>query len=117
LRWISLEHESFSILRNYAREMFTLQSIVLLLGTGFGVLDGIFTILVIKSGGIELNPLIRFLFKRIGVRKAVFITRLGITSIIILFWMEQDTLLLVSALVLTIFAMGFTLTSAFPGAA
>lgn len=93
--------------------MLETQSLILVLGIIFAVLDGIFTVVVINRGGYEVNPMLRFLVDKAGVTNAVFVTRLAIFGLLGTFWLLSDTIFITSVAVITACAAVFTAKSIF----
>ena len=91
--------------------MFDVSFVVFLLAATFGLLDGVFTFVVLRRGGIELNPTISLLTGKIGLLRTVLLSRVATLMVLSVFWVLGEPLLLASGLVLTAFAAVFTIRS------
>jgi hypothetical protein len=86
-------------------------SVIFLVGMITSALDGVFTVAVVKRGGCEVNPVVRFLVGRIGAPGAVSLTRVVICVLLFTFWMLRETGVVVSIVIVTACATVFTAKS------
>jgi hypothetical protein len=91
-------------------------SFLLALGVVALMMDGIVTVLVLARGAFELNPVLRLLIRKTGLRTAVIWTRVIVLGLLLtLFFSENTALLMVavgvptSAAILTLVSFASTL--------
>ncbi len=73
--------------------------------------DGLLTNFVLRMGGCELNPLLRTLVRKAGIRSALAISKLGSFLLLVIVSMVGDHMILVLVVVIWCVAAGFTTSS------
>ncbi len=74
-------------------------------------LDGLFTTFILKHGGTELNPIVRCLVEKLGVRVGIGISKTITAMVFLLVALVGDPLLLMIIVVLSMSAVIFGASS------
>jgi hypothetical protein len=66
------------------------------------VADGALTIKVLKQGGRELNPVLSFMIRKLGLCRAMITSRGFAVGLVAVFWIEQQASFLFGLLIPTV---------------
>lgn len=82
--------------------MFEVAHLITVSLLGVLIADGGFTILILRSGGRELNPFMSLMIGKMGLNEAVIASRVLAISLVAIFWVMNAISFLIGLLVPTV---------------